>query len=158
MSGPVVVDANLLTLLIVGTTSVDYIESHKRLAADFVADHFRLLVELIGLFSEIILLPHIIAETSSIVRQVRNPMRSRIQNTLKKLIETTTEFPVASVYGAQRGEYQLLGITHAVILHLLSMNEITPTLMTIDGDLINRAESLGYRVLDCRREFWPERE
>jgi hypothetical protein len=92
-----------------------------------------------------------------VIRQIRAPMRTNIQATLKKLITTTVEFPVASTWGAQRNEYQELGITDAVILHFLSMGEIEPTLMTIDRNLFNKANSLGYSAIDCRREFWPDR-
>jgi len=157
MNGPVVIDTNLLALLVVGTTSKGYISLHKRLESEFGIREFELLVELIGLFSDIILLPHIIAETSSLIRQFRAPMRANIQGTLKKMITTTVEFPIASTWGARREEYQELGITDAVILHFLSINEIEPTLMTIDRNLFNRANSLGYGVIDCRREFWPDR-
>jgi hypothetical protein len=155
MNSLVVIDTNLLCLLIVGATSREYISLHKRLSSDFNISHFELLVELIGVFSDIVLLPHIIAETSSIIRQIRTPMRTRIQETLRTLIATTIEFPIASAWGAQRAEYQELGITDAVILHFLK--GIEPTLMTIDRNLINTANSLGYGVIDCRREFWPDR-
>ena len=157
MRGPVVIDTNLLVHSVVGTTSKVYISLHKRLEHEFGIRDFEVLVELIGLFSDITLLPHIIAETSSLIRQIRAPMRTNIQATLKKLITTTVEFPVASTWGAQRNEYQELGITDAVILHFLSMGEIEPTLMTIDRNLFNKANSLGYSANDCRREFWPDR-
>jgi hypothetical protein len=101
MNSLVVIDTNLLCLLIVGATSREYISLHKRLASDFNISHFELLVELIGVFSDIVLLPHIIAETSSIIRQIRTPMRTRIQETLRTLIATTIEFPIASAWGAQ---------------------------------------------------------
>lgn len=157
MIGLVVIDTNLLALLVVGTTSKNYISLHKRLQSEFRIQDFELLVELIGVFSDIILLPHIIAETSSLIRQIQVPIRTEIQSTLKNLITTTIEFPIASTYGVQRDEYQELGITDAVILHFLSMNDINPTLMTIDRDLFNRANSLGYGAIDCRMEFWPDR-
>ena len=98
MRGPVVIDTNLLVLLVVGTTSKDYISLHKRLEHEFGIRDFEVLVELIGLFSDITLLPHIIAETSSLIRQIRAPMRTNIQATLKKLITTTVDFPVASTW------------------------------------------------------------
>jgi hypothetical protein len=157
MRGPVVIDTNLLALLVDGTTPKRYVSLHKRIESEFSIGDFELFVELVGLFSDIILLPHIIAETSSLIRQISTPMRTDIQDTLRKLITTTLEFPIASTWGARRDEYQELGITDAVILHFLSINEIEPTLMTIDRNLFNRANSLGYGVIDCRREFWPDR-
>lgn len=84
-------------------------------------------------------------------------MRASIQDTLKKLITTTVEYPIMSSSGVRREEYQELGVTDAVILHFLSIDEIEPTLMTIDRNLFNKANSLGYGVIDCRREFWPDR-
>jgi hypothetical protein len=157
MSSPVVIDTNLLSLLVVGATSRNYIPLHKRLESEFKIHDYELLVELIGLFSDIVLLPHIVAETSSLIRQIRRPMRTRIQETLRTLIATAIEFPIPTARGAEREEYQELGITDAVILHFLSMTGVEPTLMTIDRDLINTANSLGYGVIDCRREFWPDR-
>jgi hypothetical protein len=157
MNSPVIIDTNLLSLLVVGATSRKYISLHKRLERDFTVREYELLVEFISLFTDIILIPHIVAETSSLIRQIRAPMRTSIQETLRTLITTAIELSIPSAWGAQRDEYQELGITDAVILHFLSMSGIEPTLMTIDRDLINSASSLGYRVIDCRREFWPER-
>lgn len=157
MNGPVVLDTNLLALLIVGSTSKEYITIHKRLAADFTSIEFELLVELTGMFSDIVLLPHIVSETSSLLRQINNPVRAKIQDKFNMFITTTMEYPIASAFGARRGEFQELGITDAVILHFLSLEELNPTLLSIDDDLLNRANSLGYSVIDCRTEFWPRR-
>jgi hypothetical protein len=152
MNSAVIIDTNLLSLLVVGAASRDYIALHKRLQSDFSLTEYELLVELIALFSDIILLPHIVAETSSLIRQIPSPMRSRIQEKFRTLIETTIEFPIPSARGAEREEHQELGITDAVILHCLSMSDIEPTLMTIDRDLIKPSE---FTRLQCRR--LPER-
>ena len=98
-----------------------------------------------------ILVPHVVAETSSFLRHIPNPMRRSVQETFQNLITSTIEFPVASASGAARDEFHDLGVTDAVILHLLSRNEIGPTLMTIDEPLLNRASALGYGVLDFRQ-------
>ena len=151
MIGPIVLDTNLLLLLVFGTTSKDYIALHKRLATDFTYLHYELLVEWTGRFSDIVLVPHIVAETSSLLRHIANPKRRSIQATFQKLISSTIEYPVPSAMGAARDEFQDLGITDAVILHLLSLNEMAPTLLTIDQPLSNRANALGYCVLDFRQ-------
>jgi hypothetical protein len=157
MNSPVVLDTNVLALLVVGASSRDYIKQHKRLASDFGPYEFDLLVEMIGMFSEIILIPHIVAETSSLVRQIANPARARIQNTLNNLIDTTVEYPVASAFGVRREEAEEFGITVSVILHFLSLAELNPTLFSIDEPLLNKASSLGYSVVNCRSEFWTGR-
>ena len=92
MTGVVVVDANLLVLLVVGSASKKYIAKHRRLR-DYTVEDFELLGLIIGDFSDIVLLPHILAEVSSLARKIDNPARAKIQNALRTLIATTTELP-----------------------------------------------------------------
>ena len=154
MAGVVVVDANLLTLLVVGTASEEYVSKHKRLQ-DYSTDDFKLLGLIIAEFSDLVLVPHVMAEVSSLARQIENPARRRIQSTLRTLIETTWEVPVQSASGAARDEFSELGLTDAVILHLcgMSLNGISPTLLTADADLADSAHSLGYGVIDYKQEY-----
>jgi hypothetical protein len=154
MTGVVVVDTNLIVLLVVGSASKKYIAMHKRLQ-DCSAYDFEMLGVIIANFSEIVLLPHILAEASSLARQIQNPARAKIQNAFKTLITTAIELPIQSASGVQRGEFDELGLTDAVILHLCSMSlqGIAPTLITTDTDLANRANSLGYSVIDYKLQF-----
>jgi hypothetical protein len=154
MRGVVVVDANLMVLLVVGSASRDYKAKHKRLHGYTVED-FELLGLLIADSSDIVLLPHVLVEVSSLARQIDNPARARIQTVMRTLIATATELPIPSASGAQRDEFNELGLTDAVILHLcsLSLNGIRPTLVTTDTDLADSALSLGYSVIDYKREY-----
>ena len=154
MAGIVVIDANLLVLLVVGTASKDYIPKHRRLAA-YTADDFELLGLIISEFSDIVLVPHLLAEASSLARKIENPARGRIQDALQTLIETVIEIPVSSRSGVQRDEFNRLGLTDAVILHLCSMDVsgLNPTLVTVDSDLANSANSLGYSVIDYKQQY-----
>jgi hypothetical protein len=77
MNNPLVLDTNLLMLLIVGATSREYIYVHKRLANDFTTTEYEMLVDLMGAYSDIVLLPHVVAETSSLLRQIRNPLAAK---------------------------------------------------------------------------------
>jgi hypothetical protein len=155
MTGVVVVDASLTVLLVVGSASTAYIEKHKRLREDYTIGHFELLGLIMADFSDIVLLPHILVEVSSLARQIENPARANIQEALKTLIMTATELPIQSASGAQRDEFGYLGLTDAVILHLCSMtiNGIPPTLITTDTDLANSAHSQGYSVIDFKQEY-----
>jgi hypothetical protein len=154
MTGVVVVDTNLLLLLIVGAASREYVGKHKRLR-DYSLDDLDLLVELIGQFPDMVLLPHILAEVSNLARQIDNPARAKIQKTLRTLVETSTELPIQSIYGVQRREFDELGLTDAMILHLCSLsgNGISPTLITVDTTLADSANSLGYSVIDYKEEY-----
>lgn len=149
--GVVVIDTNLLVLLAVGGTSTEYIGMHRRLR-DYDPVDFAVLEWLIDQFSELVLLPHILAEASNLTRQISNPVKGKIQGTLRALIDSTLELPVASQFGAARPEFLGLGLTDATILHLCTMEieGIMPTLITVDTDLANAAHSLGYSVVDYK--------
>jgi hypothetical protein len=155
MTGVIVIDTNLLVLLVVGSASESYISMHKRLQHHYTIDDFRLLGLIISQFSDIILVPHILAEASNLLRHIDKPARTHVQRKFRTIIETVIELPVASAYGASREEFEELGITDAMILHLCEMqiNGISTTLITADSILANRAYSLGHSVIDYRREF-----
>jgi hypothetical protein len=116
---------------------------------------FDLLGLILAEFSDIVLLPPILAEVSSLVRNIDNPARAQIQNALRTLITTATELPIQSACGAQQDEFQRLGLTDAMILHLcgMSIDGIRPTLVTVDTDLANTAHSLGYSVIDYKQAY-----
>ena len=154
MKGVVVIDTNLLVLLVVGSASRNYIQKHKRLS-DYTPEDFDLLGLILSEFSEIVFLPHILAEVSNIARQIDFPAKRQVQAAFRVLVTTCVEFPVQSISGVQREEFGRVGLTDAVILHFLALNAngINPTLLTSDTELANLAQSLGYSVIDYRREF-----
>lgn len=76
MTGVVVVDANLMVLLVVGAASKNYIARHKRLRNHYTVYDFELLGLLVAEFSDIVVLPHILAEVSNIARQIDGPARA----------------------------------------------------------------------------------
>src|SRR6516162_6325676 len=154
MTGVVFVDANLLVLLIVGSASKDYIARHKRLQ-EFTMDDFDLLNVLIAQFSDLVVLPHVLAEASNLARQISGRARADVQHALKSLLESVTELPIPSILGSRRPEFTQLGLTDSVILHLCSMSidDISPTLITADSNLADAANSMGYSVIDYRREY-----
>lgn len=147
--GPVVVDSNLLLLLVTGSAKRDYITKHKNLSG-YGQDDFDLLAQALTLFSDIVLLPHVLAEASSLARQIRNPARRAIQDRLKTLVETTPELYVPNIGAVGREEYGELGLTDAVLLQLgaLDRTGAAATLLTADNGLAVRAEMLGHAVLN----------
>lgn len=153
MPGPVVIDTNLLLLLVVGAADPRYIAMHKRLAADYTAYDFEQVSQIAGRYSEIILLPNTVTEVSSFARQIADPARSRIQGKFRSLLQSVTEFYVESRTAALREEFVELGLTDAAILHLcaLPLDDLSPTLLSVDEDLINGASSLGYGCIDYKQ-------
>jgi predicted nucleic acid-binding protein len=154
MKGVAVVDTNLLVLLVVGSASRRYIARHKRLS-EYSVDDFDMLGLILSEFSEIVLLPHVLAEASNFARMIDVPARAQVQAALRTLIATCMELPVPSIDGAQRREFLDLGLTDAIILHVCSMATagVAPTLVTADSKLANAANALGYSVIDYRQEF-----
>jgi hypothetical protein len=106
-------------------------------------------------FSDIVRLPHIGSETSSLVRQVDNPALAHIPSTFRAFIVRAAEIPAPALDGARREEFQGLGLTDAVILHVcgLTIDGIGPTLVTADTRLADKANSLGYSMIDDERDF-----
>ncbi len=143
----VLIDANLLLLLIVGSADRRYISMHKNLSSYSEYD-FDVLGQLISLYSDIVVLPHVLTELSSLSRQIKSPAKLKIQEKLKEFIEAVPEIMLPSLNGARHDQFFELGLTDAVILQLcaLSRNGLDFSLLTNDRDLAVQAEILGYDV------------
>jgi hypothetical protein len=70
----------------------------RKNVADSSQSDFAILGEAISVFSDIVLLPHIMAEVSSLARQIKGPAKSRIQINLRQLLETTPEIQILLGY------------------------------------------------------------
>lgn len=147
MIGAVTVDTNLLDLLVVGSAGRDLIGKHRRLQR-YGTDQFDVLIEVIGGFSDLVFIPHILAEASNPAKQMSEPALSRVRATFRTLVETSLEISVPSRLAVRRDDFRWLGLTAAAILHLCSPDfaEICPTLLTADGPLAARAHALKCKV------------
>lgn len=146
MAGPLLVDANLTLLFVVGSTSRALIAKHKRLEKYTPLD-FDLLTETIGSFSDIVLVPNVVTEVSNLSRWMAGPARRSIALKLRALVEQTTELPVTSRDAVGRSDFIHAGLTDAALLHLCEMG-LGLTLLTADRPLADRAASLGCSVFD----------
>jgi hypothetical protein len=82
MSRSVLLDTNLLVLLIVGSTSEAHVAKHKR-TRSYDVQSFRLLRDTLRWnFTALVTTPHVLAETSALVRQCAEPLRSDLTETL----------------------------------------------------------------------------
>ena len=82
------VDANLLLLLVVGSTDQALIRRHRRLQV-FNADDYELLVDLLSKYQQVLVTPNTLTETSNLLGQHGEPQRSRFFDTFRSLIEST---------------------------------------------------------------------
>lgn len=110
----VLLDANLLVLLVVGTASRELIAKHKKTRAFTVADYDRL-VAMLG-DHRVVVLPHIAAEASNLVAFHQEPERQKPMVVLKTFLQAFTEEYVTSRQAASQPEYAFVGLTDAAIL------------------------------------------
>jgi hypothetical protein len=110
-----IVDTNLLCLFIVGSIERRQIGLHKRLRAFSEAD-FDHLLRILSLFPAIMTTPHILTETSNLLRHSPEPLRSLIGEAMARFIGQASEIYSPSVTLVNRSHYHQLGITDCAIL------------------------------------------
>jgi predicted nucleic acid-binding protein len=141
----VILDTNLLVLLMVGRTDRSYVEAHRR-TQDYDAGDLDIVELLISAYDGIATTPHILTEASNLLRQIRNPARDLIQQTLRTFILAVAEHPITSESGCLHAAYIALGLTDAVVLaacETAGLDDRAIELLTADEPLYNRALSLG---------------
>ena len=144
MPTQILLDTNVLVLLAVGLTNVNYISKHKRLQA-FDERDFRIVGSLVEASAGVIFCPNILTETSNLVRYVGDPMRSEISATLASMTKRTEERFVNSSDAMDRPEYGRLGLADSVLLKLA---ETGATLLTDDLGLYLAATSSGLAAIN----------
>ncbi|TXM67111.1 hypothetical protein FV222_24890 [Methylobacterium sp. WL103] len=146
------IDTNLLVLLIVGTASPSFIGRHKR-TQTYTVEDFQLLLSLIAAAESCLFTPHVLAETSNLVRQFGKPGLTDILNVFCGMVERTREVQVRGLEAVRRPEFAYLGLTDA---GLLTVDAGDVTLLTDDFDLYRASLSAGRRPINFshQREVW----
>ena len=143
-SETIVLDANLLVLLIVGSVSRSYIAKHRRLKAYTAAD-YTLLVGLVKSAAEVIATPNTLTEASNLVGYISEPARTQIYQKFRVLANEMAERYIDSRRAVKQEEFLRLGLTDSV---LLKAGEEKLTLLTADVDLYLAAASHGFKVVN----------
>lgn len=144
MRKKVVLDTNLSVLLCVGLTKRSYIARHKKLQAYTEAD-YDLLAENIENAAEIVISPNIATETSNLTRQIGDPAKTEISQTLAKILREWREVYFPSSEAAVRTEYKWLGLTDAAILGTMKKDMV---LLTADHLLHVAAADADIEVIN----------
>jgi hypothetical protein len=127
----VAIDANLLVLFIVGTTSAEYITKHKRCAV-FEQGDFELLVAVLLEAAETIVTPNTLTEASNLLRQIGEPARTEVCLVFQAYIRNATERYVESHQATNRTEFIRLGLADAALLEIQKDDVV---ILTTDLDL-----------------------
>ena len=122
------IDANLLVLLVVGSTGRELIAKHRRLQEYTVEDYDALLNLLEGVDS-IFVTPNTLTEASNLLGQHGQPERSRFFARLRFLIKNTREVVISSRLAVSNANFSRLGLTDAALIE--AVTEDTP-LLTAD--------------------------
>lgn len=142
----ILIDTNLLVLILVGAADRGLIEKHKRLKG-YTASDYDLVSTIVGQYEGIVTTPHILSETSSLLRQIGNPARDHIQQTFREFILTVQEMSIRSASGSLQSDFIALGLTDSVILTACEGSFEAGDrieLLTADEPVYNRAMSLGF--------------
>ena len=146
--GPVIVDANLLLLLVVGGADRSYIRQHKRLKA-FTDVDFDLLTDYMRpRFTHVIILPNVVTEVSNLASQIAEPAKRRIRYKLAEFVAVSGELHVESAKAVVHRSFLRLGLTDAVILLAAKIPERRATILTADLDLAVEGEMAGLSVVN----------
>jgi rRNA-processing protein FCF1 len=135
----VLLDSNLLLLLIVGDTRVDYIEKHKR-TRTFTEDNY---LELGKLIENCVLttVPHVLAETSNLLKiGAHGALLQEVLQTFKQFVIDYEEQRIESKFGVNLAAFNYLGLTDAILIVAASSGA---TLITMDGPLHRDALGKG---------------
>ena len=149
LSGGVFVDANPSVLLVAGALDPDFIARHRQLRT-FGPEDFERVQEFACGFERVLVAPNTLTEASNLLGQHREPERSPLLATLRRLIDRSHEVVVASAEAAAHPSFPRLGLTDAGLLDLVSRD--TP-LVTVDLDLylaasaVDALSTVNYRHL-----------
>jgi hypothetical protein len=154
MRKAVAIESCLLVLLIVGATNPKYIAKHKNLYPVYNERHFAPLLGLLRLASSVVCTAHILTETSNLLRQVADPMRTEIMNVFRKFVHQSRELQADSVVASNAPTFIRLGLTDAAIV---SLDPDEVAVITVDHDLHIAASQAGFEVSNLTPYFHESR-
>jgi hypothetical protein len=135
----VVLDANLLVLLIVGSADRRYIARHRRLRA-YTDSDFDLLQSLLPSMTSIIVTPNILTEASNLASQIAEPARSHIAEAFRFFVSLAQEHYVDARRAVMQPEFPQLWLTDAGVLEQMTKANL---LLTADQELYLAALDRG---------------
>ncbi len=107
-------------------------------------------MRIVGAASSIVSIPHILAETSNLIRQTAEPMCSQIMAVFRTVITNIDEVHMEAAIAARADVFIPLGLTDAAIASLTPSNLVV---LTVDHDLHLVASRAGFEVLNMTPLF-----
>ena len=138
------VDTNLLVLLFVGAVDERAIARHRRTTTYDVAA-FRLLATIVRQAQSIIVTPHVLTETSNLIRQCGEPLAGRLGAGLAVFVSQATERVSASLDLVRDAQHLRLGLTDTAVLDAQTRGAV---LLTDDNGLYLASLAAGHAAIN----------
>lgn len=140
----ILVDANLLVLLLIGSYDPAFIQKFKRTAQFQIEDFYKLARE-IGRFDVIITTPNLLTEASNICNQLKSWLKDEVFAIMSQFIAISDEIYIESRLPACDPRFAEFGLTDMGMIH--AAKDRYP-ILTTDGRLASFARSLGIVVVE----------
>jgi hypothetical protein len=131
-------------MMAVGSVSPDLFQKHKRLRA-YSPEDYSTVLRILEPYDPVLVCPHVLAETSNIVRLTNETHATIFGDALAALAMLFTERHLTLTHAATRPEYGRLGLTDAVLLTLAAEGAC---LVSDDLDLYLAAAYAGYEAIN----------
>lgn len=140
----VLIDANLLLLLVVGTVDREEVARFKR-TRKYAATDFDLLAAVLSRFRSVWVTPHVLTEVSNLAGQLQSNLRALAYEILARLTQDFTERIDPSADVVSEPLFRRLGLTDAAIMR--GARE-SVTVLTDDLDLYVALSNAGAQVIN----------
>lgn len=144
MSTSVLVDSNLLFVLVVGCTSRDHVGRARR-TEQYSVEDFDLLQMTLAEFDEVLVTPHVLAETSNLLGYLAEPLRSAARVIFAAILPPWEERFTRGTELTGTSVYVRLGLTDSA---LFSTASASITLLTDDLPLFIAAGKAGRSTIN----------
>jgi len=128
----VLLDANLLTVLIVSQLGAGEIELHKK-TSQFTTEDGVLLMQLLKRFKKTITTPQVITETANLLDWMQGKKREVAFGLLRTFVHQVDEYCLSSKSVSDSIAFLKLGLTDAALYELTRSKQLV--LLTVDLDL-----------------------
>lgn len=141
----VLLDANILLLLYVGTFDPNLISRFKR-TRQYTLEDFERLQQVLTAFSEIVTTPHVLAEVSNLSGHLPAHLRGEYFSRLASSVGVLAESHTVASQLVEEPIFVRLGLTDAAVARLARDESLT--VVTADLDLHLHLQTLGVNTLN----------
>ena len=140
----ILVDSNALIVLLIGLIDPKLFETHKATSI-YDEDDFHELLNVIGDFDQIIVLPNIWTEVDNLLNTFGGNYKYTYVQKIREIIKITSENYIDSKTGSECESFLNIGLTDSLVLEQAKSCKL---LITSDSQLSDYAIAYGIKVYD----------